>query len=105
MWHQIPLLHVLTMEQPRYTNREYAQLREMLEQLRTEVLATQIERDRLRRELEAAVIGNAKLIHALDCAIIWGEMLFAHLPQGTVLPEGTSAAMGALKRALQEVRK
>ena len=114
MWHQIPLLHLLgktvrsqsnESEQPRYTNCEYTQLREMLERLREEHLALQIERDRLRIELQAAIAGNAKVIYALDRAIQWAEALFAYLPSGIVLPEGVKTAQGALKEALRNIRR
>lgn len=56
-------------------------------------------------ELQECKAGNAKLIHALDCAIIWAEALFAWLPEGTVMPEGILAAKNNLSRALEEVRK
>lgn len=59
----------------------------------------------LKQQLEACRLGNAKLIYALDCAIIWAEALFAWLPEGTVMPEGIQAAKNSFSRALAEVRK
>lgn len=56
-------------------------------------------------ELEDARLGNAKVIHALDCAVQLIEALIMYLPAGTVLPEGVTTAKGALDHAMRELRR
>lgn len=58
----------------------------------------------LRAELEEARAGNALIIHALSCALQWGEALFAFLPEGMVLPEGVKTAKGALTEAMRALQ-
>jgi hypothetical protein len=58
----------------------------------------------LRAQLEEARAGNALIIHALNCALQWGEALFAYLPEGTVLPEGVKTANGALAQAMRALK-
>ena len=58
----------------------------------------------LKAQLEEARAGNALVVHALGCALQWGEALFAFLPEGTVLPEGVKTANGALAQAMRALK-
>lgn len=61
--------------------------------------------ERQTTELEQARIGNAKVVHALDCALQLVETLIAFLPEGQPLHPGLDAAKGALDQALKELRR
>jgi hypothetical protein len=84
---------------------EIARLKVELAQVRAEARAGLAQCGHM---LDEARVGNALITHALDCALIWGEALFAFLPEGMVLPEGVKTAKGALTeamRALQGIRR
>lgn len=80
-------------------------LQQEVARLKRDLMAARAETQAAHVLLNEARAGNAKLIHALDCAIIWAEALFAWLPPGTVMSPGIEAAKNNLSRALQEVRK
>lgn len=82
--------------------QEVARLKRDLLAAKAEIQAAYVE---CALKVNEAKASNAKLIHALDCAIIWAEALFAWLPEGTAMPPGIEAARNNLTRALQELRK
>ena len=90
------------LEQVELLHSEVARLKRDLHAARTETQAAYVE---CALRVNEAKASNAKLIHALDCAIIWAEALFAWVPSGTAMPPGIEAAMNNVKRALAEVRK
>jgi hypothetical protein len=59
---------------------------------------------KLKQELYQTRADAALVVHALNCALQWGEALFTFLPEGTPLHPNVSAAKGALDRAMAAVR-
>ena len=56
-------------------------------------------------DLTVARSDIARAMHALDCALAWGEALMLFLPHGQPLPPGLGAAKGALDVALKGLQR
>lgn len=99
----MPNHHPLEIAQMR--EQEIAQLKDRLAAAHKLLYEAGLTAGAIAKERDAAIAGNAKVIHALDCAIQWAEALFAWLPEGTVMPDGIKAARENLTRALRELRR
>jgi len=60
--------------------------------------------DELKAENARLHADAATVVHALDAAIQWGEMLFAFLPEGTPMHPNVTAAKSALDAAMAAIR-
>jgi hypothetical protein len=78
--------------------REIASLGMQLKQARAETQAA-------HTQYQAALAGNAKVVHALDRGVQLIEVLIAFLPAGEPLHPGLASAKHAFDEALKDLRR
>jgi len=87
---------------PTWHEQENARLQRELDAVRAEAQALSLD---CSNRLSEARTGNAKVIHALDTAIMFIEALLAWLPEGLPMNPGLASAKHRLDEALKDIRR